>query len=298
MRIFVQEFKFLCRTIRSGHYCAKPRDGDVIISTWGKTGTTWMQQIVSQLTFGGAEDISNDILSPWVDLRSLPWGEIAPQIEAQTHRRFLKSHLPADAMVISPKAKYIYMGRDARDVIWSWHEFQMRFTDAGVSLIRDQEGPWPPFVPTIRDIREHYRTWLEGGRDGYDFHPFWTHVQSWWNVRHAPNVILVHYANLKANMPGEIERVAKFLGISVDREAWPRILDHCGFDWMKRNAERMTFLRGDIFEGGAQAFFAKGANGRWRDMLTPEEIARADEVAAKNLTPDCAHWLKTGEMTD
>ena len=40
-------------------------------------------------------------------------------MEAQTHRRFVKTHLPVDALVYSPKAKYIYIGRDGRDVLWS-----------------------------------------------------------------------------------------------------------------------------------------------------------------------------------
>ena len=42
-----------------------------------------------------------------------------PLVEAQTHRRFLKTHLPVDALVFSEKAKYIYIGRDGRDVVWS-----------------------------------------------------------------------------------------------------------------------------------------------------------------------------------
>ncbi len=30
-----------------------------------------------------------------------------------------KTHLPVDALVFSPEAKYLYIGRDGRDVIWS-----------------------------------------------------------------------------------------------------------------------------------------------------------------------------------
>ena len=53
-----------------------------------------------------------------------------------------------------------------------------------------------------------------------------------------------------------------------------------------------------MFDGGGNTFINKGTNGRWKDVLSPDEIAKADEVAAKHLTPDCAHWLKTGEMKD
>jgi len=77
------------------------------------------------------------------------------------------------------------------------------------------------------------------------------------------------------------------------------VIEHCGIDHMRGAAEADP--RSDaglkmVFQGGAHAFFNKGTNGRWKDVLTSEEIARADEIAARRLTPDCAHWLRTGEL--
>jgi aryl sulfotransferase len=72
---------------------------------------------VAQLLFNGAEDISVAELAPGLDLRVPPKDVKLPAIEAQTHRRFLKTHLPID--VFSPRAKYLYIGRDRRDVIFS-----------------------------------------------------------------------------------------------------------------------------------------------------------------------------------
>ena len=86
----------------------KFRGDDIVIATYGKSGTTWMQQIVSQLIFNGEEGINVGALSPWVDLRIMP-KEALLGLEAQTHRRFMKTHLPADAMVIKPEVKYIYI---------------------------------------------------------------------------------------------------------------------------------------------------------------------------------------------
>ena len=57
----------------------------------------------------------------WLDLRVPPKAVKLPVVEAQTRRRFLKTHLPLDALVFSPKAKYIYIGRDGRDVVWSMY---------------------------------------------------------------------------------------------------------------------------------------------------------------------------------
>ena len=51
-----------------------------------------------------------------------------------------------------------------------------------------------------------------------------------------------------------------------------------------------------LFDGGGGSFINKGTNGRWKDVLSADEIAKADLIAAKNLTPDCAHWLRTGEL--
>ena len=78
------------------------RDDDIVIATYAKSGTTWMQQIVSQLIFNGAEGLPVAEMSPWLDLRVPPKAVKLPLVEAQTHRRFLKTHLPVDALVFSP----------------------------------------------------------------------------------------------------------------------------------------------------------------------------------------------------
>ena len=97
----------------------KFRDDDIIISTYAKSGTTWMQQIIYQMLSGGDTEQEVHAMSPWVDMRIPPKSVKLPALEAQTHRRFVKTHLPVDALVYSPKAKYVYIGRDGRDVVWS-----------------------------------------------------------------------------------------------------------------------------------------------------------------------------------
>lgn len=97
----------------------KYRDDDIVISAYSKSGTTWVQPIVAQLIWMGTEHISVSEVSPWLDCRFPFQEERLEIVEAQTHRRFIKSHLPVDALVFSPKAKYIYIGRDGRDILWS-----------------------------------------------------------------------------------------------------------------------------------------------------------------------------------
>src|SRR5436305_1727175 len=99
----------------------KFRNNDIIIATYAKSGTTWMQQIISQLIFDALEDLEVAEMSQWLDLRIPPKEVKLPSVEAQQHRRFIKTHLPVDALVFSPEAKYVYIGRDGRDVVWSMY---------------------------------------------------------------------------------------------------------------------------------------------------------------------------------
>jgi aryl sulfotransferase len=74
--------------------------------------------------------------------------------------------------------------------------------------------------------------------------------------------LLLHYARLKADLPGEIRRIAAFLGIVIDEQRWPMIVDHCGFDYMKANAERFARHGGSSFKGGAATFIHRGTTDR------------------------------------
>ena len=124
------------------------RDDDIVIATYAKSGTTWTQQIVAQLLFGGDPELNVAEMSPWLDLRVPPKEVKLPAMEAQTHRRFMKTHLPVDALVMSPKAKYIYIGRDARDVIWSMYNHHANANAFWYEALNDTPGRvGPPIEP-------------------------------------------------------------------------------------------------------------------------------------------------------
>lgn len=273
------------------------RADDIVIVTFGKAGTTWTQQIVGQLVLGAPDGVSAERESPWLDMRMIPNEQMHSRLESQTHRRFIKTHLPVDALVFSPKAKYIYIGRDARDIAWSAYNHQAGFTDEALAGFNDLPGRVGPRItrPTC-DVRDYYLHFLEfDDFPGFEFGGLWEHTQGWWNLRGLPNVLLVHFNNLKANMEREIRRIARFLEIDVERSSWPKILEHCSFDYMRAEAKKVELLD-RLFQRGGETFFHSGTNGRWKDMLSENEIARCDAVAAKYLTPDCARWLKTGKL--
>lgn len=271
----------------------KFRDDDIVIGTWGKSGTTWTQQIVGQLLFNGDPDVAVSELSPWVDLRVPPKEVKLPMLEAQTHRRFLKTHLPVDALVFSPKAGYIYIGRDGRDVVWSMYNHHASANALWYAAMNDTPGRvGPPIDPPTDDIRQYFLGWLE--KDGFPFWPFWENIRSWWEIRNLPNVKLLHYNDMKADMPGQIRNIAAHLQIPIDESRWPAILEHCSIDYMRDNGDKTVPLGGAIFEGGAKTFINKGTNGRWRDVLNAEDNARYEAAARRELGDECAQWLLSG----
>jgi aryl sulfotransferase len=270
----------------------KFRDDDIIISTYGKSGTTWMQQILAQLIFNGAEGIEVSPLSPWLDLRVMPPETIAG-LEKLPHRRFVKTHLPVDALVFSPRAKYLYVGRDGRDTLWSLYNHHANANEHWYDALNNAPGRvGPPIEPPPDSIAEYFRRWL--AEDGYPFWSFWENVRSWWAVRNLPNVKLVHFSDLKKDLSGSIREIAAFLDIPIDEEKFSAIVAHCGFDYMKANAEQVSPLQGALWKGGAKTFINKGTNGRWRDTLTAADIVAYEAQAMAELGPDCAAWLASG----
>jgi aryl sulfotransferase len=275
----------------------KFRADDIVIDTFGKSGTTWMQQIVGQLVLDAPDGVSAAGASPWLDMRIFPLDETLAMLEAQQHRRFIKTHLPVDALVFSPRAKYVYVGRDARDIVWSAYNHQAGFTLEALQAFNETPGRVGPRIthPPC-DVRDYYLHFLEfDDFPGFEFGGLWPHTQGWWNIRHLPNVLLVHFNDLKADMEREIRRIARFLEIDVPKAKWPLILEHCSFEYMREASTKLEMLD-RFFTGGGATFIHKGTNGRWKEVLSPAEIARCDEVAARYLTPDCAAWLRAGRL--
>ncbi len=270
------------------------RDDDIVIATYAKSGTTWTQQIVAQLLFDGAEDLPVADMSPWLDLRVPPAEAKLQALEAQQHRRFIKTHLPVDALVYSPRAKYIYVARDGRDVVWSMYNHHANANALWYQLLNDTPGRvGPPIEPPPASIRQYFLDWMD--RDGHPFWPFWENIRSWWEIRDLPNLMLLHFDELKRDLPGAMRRIAGFLGVDIDEARFPAQVEHCTFDWMKANATKSTPLGGAIWDGGADVFINKGTNGRWRDVLTAGDNQRYEAAARDRLGLECAAWLASGQ---
>eukprot|EP00899_Mesostigma_viride_P015205 jgi/Mesvir1/23686/Mv18640-RA.1 len=271
----------------------KFRDDDIIIATYAKTGTTWTQQIVGQLLFNGDPDIPVSDMSHWVDLRVPPKEVSTAIVEAQTHRRFLKTHLHLYNLVFSPKAKYLYVCRDGRDVAWSLHNHYAEANEKMYELLNKTPGLVGDPMPVIEgmDVKEMYDRWMAD--DGWPLWSYWENVRSWWPAGTLPNVLFIHFNDLIKDLPREIRRIAKFLDIPIDEAKFPTIVEHCTFKWV-RNNPKCTPLGGALWKNGCETFLHKGTNGRWTERLTPEEVAAYEQRATKELGDPVARWTMEG----
>ncbi|MBE9537514.1 MAG: sulfotransferase domain-containing protein [Proteobacteria bacterium] len=273
------------------------RPDDIIISTSYKSGTTWMQTIIANLLFQDG-DIPGAIMemSPWVDMRIRPFDDIQQTAAAQTHRRFLKTHLPLDGIPYKTDLKYIYVGRDLRDVFMSVWNHYSGHSDAFFEAIASTPYSFPRCP---EDIHEFWHGWInkssfEWESDGY---PYWSsthHSQTWWDYRHLDNIIFVHYSDLLAQPGAEISRLAEFLDIPISAENLDSVVDATSFKSMKANAENVLGGTEVFWKGGAQRFLFKGSNGRWHDVLSEQELKEYEAMKERTLSPGCAAWLEQG----
>ena len=285
---------------RWAHY--QPRADDIIIATYPKCGTTWMQQIVSLLIFQSPEPRPIHQLSLWIDCRFMHSVEEMREIlEHQSHRRFLKSHLPFDGIPHYDYVRYLHVARDGRDACMSFFNHWSAMTPLAFQLMdqaaAEMGGP-APRAPA--DARTFWRRWLTrgvtpGARDGYPDLSFFELETTYWQARHYSNLLLVHYNDLKADLDGEMRRIAEFLGIPLPCEGWAQLVDAASFAAMRREGKALLPRADDVFEGGSDRFLFKGTNGRWRDEMTGEELALYDQVAQR-LTPGLSRWLERGRL--
>lgn len=277
------------------------RDGDIVISTRSKTGTTWMQMICALLVFQTPE-LPEPLgrLSPWLDHLITPREEVIARLEAQEHRRFIKTHSPLDGIVLDPRARYIVTARHPLDTAVSLYHQGNNIDRAKVRGLTGAPEPTEPPKPRkplhpwlLSYITGETPPWNFRGdpREDLDSLPglMW-HLSDGWARRTEPNVLLVHYDELLADLEGQMRRIAGWLGIAVPEEAWPGLVPAATFGSMKRNAADRIPGAGGVLKS-TEAFFRRGHSGAGAEILSDEEIARYHVRAAQLAPADLLAWL-------
>jgi aryl sulfotransferase len=278
-----------------------PRDGDVIVTTSYKSGTTWTLGLLHSLTFRHEAELP-PYAEFWIDARFLPFpleDQIAA-LEAQTHRRAIKSHLAADGLPIWENVKYIVVGRDPRDVFMSVVNHYDQFNDQAYQMLNETPGRVGPPIPRFDgDVRKLWQGWITRGSFAWESegYPWWGnmhHAETWWAVRDRPNVLLVHYNDLKRDVQAELRRIAAWLGEELTDAEVEKVTARASLDAMRDSAIRVGDPLTMIFKDGAKGFFYKGTNERWRGVLTDADLELYEAAKRRVLSPECAAWLERG----
>jgi hypothetical protein len=244
----------------------RPRPTDVIISPFGKCGTTWLQQTFHCLRTRGDmnfDDISR--VAPWIETSVAL--DLDINAEQRANPRGFKSHLAYEDL---PRgARYVVSLRDPGDALVSMYKFM--------------EG-WfmePGAVPM-----EHFAFgWAANGR-------YWRHLTSWWAQRDNPNVLLFSYEHMSDDPAGHIERLASFCGIALDRELLELTLERTSLAFMLAHKDKFDDLmmrrkseeRCNLPTGSDSAKVRVGGSGR-RALLSPQVAAMLDEAWTKDALP-------------
>lgn len=268
------------------------RNDDIVISTPPKSGTTWMQGIVSSLLWPEG-DAPGDLgsRSPWVDMRLRPIPDLLETLELQLHRRFIKTHSPADTIPIAESAKYVTVHRAAPDALVSWGNHRAKMRPEIMELMNQAAEPDGLSPLPVRFDGDYDLLFEEWSR----FCSPALHLASWWPLRSRPNVLMFHYADLLVDLEGEMGRLAEFLEIDVPEASWPDVVSRCRIGAMRESAKQSGSIASG-FEGGADSFFNKGTNGEGARQLTAEQMVRIDAHCAANLDPDALRWLAEGRL--
>ncbi len=280
------------------------RPGDIVISTPPKCGTTWTQRICALLVFQTPKlHAPLTSISPWIDMLTKSKSEVYDALAAQTHRRFIKSHTPMDGLPWDERVTYICVGRDPRDVMISWDGhianadiaalMEARAKAVGNDDIADMEIPVPP-----ETLRERFWAWIDEEMPVTEvpssLRSTLNHLETFWKVRDRPNVILLHYDDMKADLEGEMRRLAARLGIQVPEALWPSLVKSATFEEMKRDADNTAPGTTESIWQDNRQFFRSGKSGGWREIFEAGDTARYEARLKGLAADDLIAWAHHG----
>lgn len=244
---------------------------DIFIVTYPKSGTTWLQMIVYQLTSDGAMDFAHiDHVSPHLEEVMIPRGRKISDLRGTP--RVVKSHLQYHQIPKGP-GRYIYGIRNGLDVAVSYHHHARKY------YVWARQWSLGEFFSRFMAGEVPYGSWFE-------------HVAGWLRNEDRVNVLVVTYEELSTDLEAGVKRIADFCGITIDPAAMPRILERCSFAFMREHDARFSVTARELPKPAAPetAFIRQGQVGGWRQEL--------DARSASDFQAECDRRLRDlGEDT-
>ncbi|MDQ7807298.1 sulfotransferase domain-containing protein [Amycolatopsis sp. A133] len=274
------------------------RAGDVVISTPPKCGTTWMQMLCALLVFDTA-GLPRPLteISPWLDATTYDTAAILAGLEAQQHRRFVKTHTPLDGLPFEAGVTYLCVGRDPRDAMLSFEHATANLDPEAIAL-----GGLGPQVgaPPAEDPHERFREWAdaeftpESASFGVSLANLVHHVRTFREHRESPQTALFHYVDLKADLPGQLRQLAAALSIDTTQQRLDELAAAATFDRMRNRADELAPGVDAKLWRSNKDFFRSGTSGQWRELLDPAAVDHYHRRVAGLAPSDLAEWLHKG----
>jgi peroxiredoxin len=249
------------------HFKFIPRPDDIFIATYPRSGTTWMQMILYQLTTDGNMDMAHIAEHcPWFE-RSM---NSANGFENRPSPRLFKTHLPFDQVPKGP-GRYIYVARDGRDVAISYYNLYRNYNG--------YKGTFPEFFEKFMRGKVHYGSWFK-------------HVAGWWDHRNDLNVLFLTYEELTRDLENCVRRIAAFCHLELSPDKLPLIVELCSFAFMKQHESKFDPALEMLWENGTQlnSFLRSGRTGEGARELTPEQKVRYEHAFSVLLERNGLAW--------
>jgi aryl sulfotransferase len=269
------------------------RPGDVVVSTRSKSGTTWVQLVCALLVHGGPDlPAPLAVLSPWLDHTVEPVADVLARLEAQRHRRVVKTHTPLDGLPLDERATYVVVARHPLDAALSLYHQGANIDRARMAELtgvpQRERGPRP-------SPHDWLATWTRStaaASQDLDSPAGFLHhaADAWSRTGSQPRVLLVHYADLLADLPGEVLRLSAAFGTDLPPGRAAAVAEAAGFDRMRARASDLAPDSLGVLRDRA-AFFRSGTSGGGAALLTPQERAAYDARVATMAPPEVVRWL-------
>lgn len=313
------------------------RAGDTILAVPGKSGTTWTMNIFHQLRTGGDPELKDIYVEvPWPELKERPDQtdeELVARWDNMPSPRGFKTHSqpgdgPGDfAQPYREDLKYVVVFRNPEEAIvsflpfiHSWNDEWWKLWDAFAMKPQLAKASFPEFYDEVVLKGFPHMPPEAVPPGGLLTMLYFSFINGWWPLRHKPNVLMLHYNDMKKDHEGSVRRIAAHLGFSPTEEQWPNVLEYTSFKWMKEHQEKFELPEllpfkginsgGMVRKGQVGAAAEDGMNPtiaadiqQWAGRMVPDEAARkwmfeggpiADD---SNLTPRSILDTFTGCLT-